>query len=76
MPANNPGKRISAADFTYRVPGLRNWLTFYMDSLVVDEVSPIGSTRATVNPGIYMPRIPENPEARAQGGGYSRIHHF
>ena len=54
--ANNPGKRISAADFTYRMPGMRNWLTFYLDSLVVDEISPIGSTRANVNPGIYMPR--------------------
>ncbi len=67
--ANNPGKRISAADFTYRVPGLRNWLTIYGDSLVVDEVSPIGSTRATVNPGIYLPQIPKIPrlELRAEG---------
>jgi hypothetical protein len=67
--ANNPGKRISSADFTYRVPGLRNWLTFYMDSLVVDEISPIGSTRANVNPGIYMPQLPKIPklELRAEG---------
>jgi membrane-associated phospholipid phosphatase len=67
--ANNPGKRISAADFTYRVPGVRNWLTLYMDSLVVDEVSPIGSTRASVNPGIYMPQFPKIPklELRAEG---------
>ena len=67
--ANNPGKRISAADFTYRIPRLRNWLTFYLDSLVVDEVSPIGSTRANINPGIYMPRIPKvaKLEFRAEG---------
>lgn len=67
--ANNPGKRISVADFTYRIPRLRDWLTFYLDSLVVDEVSPIGSTRANVNPGIYMPRIPKIPnlEFRAEG---------
>jgi len=66
---NNPGKRISAADFTYRVPGLRNWLTFYMDSLVVDEISPIGSTRANVNPGIYVPQFPRisKLELRAEG---------
>jgi hypothetical protein len=40
-----------------------------MDSLVVDEVSPIGSTRANVNPGIYMPRFPKIPklELRAEG---------
>jgi hypothetical protein len=67
--ANNPGKRISAADFTYRIPHLRDWLTVYLDSLVVDEISPIGSTRPSVNPGIYMPRIPKVPklEFRAEG---------
>jgi len=75
---NNPGKRISAADFTYRLPHLRNWLTFYMDSLVVDEVSPIGSTRANVNPGIYMPQFPKIPklELRAEGINESRVKEF
>jgi hypothetical protein len=40
-----------------------------MDSMVVDEVSPIGSGRATVNPGIYMPQLPKLPkfELRAEG---------
>jgi hypothetical protein len=67
--ANNPAKRASSADFSYRVPGLRNWLTFYGDTLVVDEISPIGSTRATVNPGIYMPKFPKlnRLELRAEG---------
>src|SRR3984885_14349315 len=66
---NNPGKRISSADFTYRVPGLRNWLTVYLVSLVVDEISPIGSTRANLNPGIYLPQLPKVPrmELRAEG---------
>jgi hypothetical protein len=75
---NNPGKRISAADLTYRIPGIRNWLTFYMDSLVVDEISPIGSTRANVNPGIYMPQLPGLPkmEFRAEGINESRNHQF
>jgi len=75
---NNPGKRISAADFSYRIPGMRNWLTFYMDSLVVDEISPIGSTRANVNPGIYMPQLPglPNMEFRAEGVNESRNHQF
>jgi hypothetical protein len=67
--ANNPGKRTSTADLTYRIPYLRNWLTFYLDSMVVDEVSPIGSARANVNPGIYMPQVPWIPrlELRAEG---------
>jgi hypothetical protein len=67
--ANNPGKRISAADLSYRMPGLRNWLTFYMDSLVVDEISPIGSARASVNPGFYLPQIPGIPEIELRAEG-------
>lgn len=65
----NPGKRISSADFSYRVPRLRDWLTIYADTLVVDEISPIGSARATVNPGFYMPQLPKLPsmELRAEG---------
>jgi len=74
--AKNPGKRVSAADFSYRIPGLRNWLTLYMDAMAWDEVSPIGSTRANVNPGIYMPQIPKLPkmEFRAEGINESRNH--
>lgn len=76
--ASNPGKRISQADLSYRVPGLRNWLTFYLDSMVVDEFSPIGSTRANVNPGIYMPQLPKIPkmEFRAEGINESRTQEF
>ncbi|HKS74032.1 MAG TPA: capsule assembly Wzi family protein, partial [Terriglobales bacterium] len=58
----NPGKRFSAFDVNYRVPGIRNWLTLYLDSLVGDEISPIGSTRPVLNPGFYMPRIPKVPK--------------
>ena len=67
--ANNPGKRLSSFDFSYRFPGLRKWLTVYNDALVVDEISPIGSTRPTLNPGIYLPQIPKLPmmELRVEG---------
>ena len=66
---NNPGKRISEFDFSYRIPYLRKWLTVYADTMVVDEFSPIGSTRPTLNPGIYLPQIPKIPnlELRAEG---------
>ena len=67
--ANNPGKRFSAFDFTYRVPGLRNWLTFYMDSLVVDEYSPITSSRPSLSPGIYMPQVPKIPKLQLRAEG-------
>jgi hypothetical protein len=56
--SNNPGKRLSQFDFSYRLPGLRNWVTLYTDSLVIDEYSPIGSTRPQINPGIYLPQLP------------------
>lgn len=76
--AENPGKRISSADFTLRVPYLEDWLTLYLDSLVVDEFSPIGSSRASVNPGIYLPRIPKVPKLdfRAEGLNESRTQDF
>ena len=54
----NPGKRLSAFDFSYRIPGLRKWLALYADSLVIDEYSPLGSNRPSLNPGIYLPRLP------------------
>lgn len=60
--SGNPAKRFSEFDFSYRVPGLRNWLTIYNDSLVGDEVSPIGSSRPLLNPGIYLPQLPKIPK--------------
>jgi hypothetical protein len=75
---NDPGKRFSSADFSYRVPGVRQWLTLYGDSLVVDEYSPLGSTRANVNFGMYMPQIPRVPkmELRAEGINESMTSEF
>ena len=55
----NPGKRTGGFDMSYRIPGIRNWLTFYTDSLSSDDPNPIDAPRrAAINPGIYMPRIP------------------
>lgn len=65
----NPGKRLSEFSFSYRVPHLRDWLTIYTDSMVIDEYSPIGSTRPQINPGIYIPRLPKlhRMELRLEG---------
>jgi len=57
--ADNPGKRFSAFDLSYRIPGLRKWLEFYADSLVIDEYSPLGSSHPAIHPGIYLPQIPK-----------------
>jgi membrane-associated phospholipid phosphatase len=57
--STNPGKRISEFDFSYRIPGLRNWLTIYRDSLAVDEYTPINSSRPSMNIGLYLPKLPK-----------------
>lgn len=59
----DPGDRKGGFDFSYRVPGLRRWLTIYNDSFADDDPSPIDSPRrAAWNPGIYMPQVPLVPQ--------------
>jgi membrane-associated phospholipid phosphatase len=57
----DPGDRRSTFEFSYQVPYLRDWLTIYADSIVEDEISPLGSTRPSMRMGFYMPRIPKVP---------------
>ena len=61
---NDPGDRRSAFDWSYRVPGLRDWLTFYGDSFTEDEFSPITFPRkSSFRAGLYLPRIPGLPKS-------------
>ncbi|HEY6308101.1 MAG TPA: capsule assembly Wzi family protein, partial [Candidatus Angelobacter sp.] len=56
---NDPGDRRSTFDFSYRLPGLRNWLTIYDDSFSEDEISPIGyPEKSAHNPGLYLSHFP------------------
>jgi membrane-associated phospholipid phosphatase len=67
----DPGDRRSGVDFSYRIPGLRRWLTFYGDAFDEDEFSPLGYPRkSAIRGGIYMPRIPGIPklDLRVEGG--------
>jgi Capsule assembly protein Wzi/PAP2 superfamily len=61
-PFNNPndiGDRKSGFDFSYRLPGMRNWLTLYADSYSDDDPSPIANPRrAAINPGLYLSHFP------------------
>jgi membrane-associated phospholipid phosphatase len=61
-PFNQPddiGDRKSGFDFSYRVPGLRNWLTVYSDMYSDDDPSPLANPRrAAVNPGLYISHLP------------------
>ena len=53
----------SGLDFTLRVPGLRNWLTFYTEALVRDEFSPIAYWRnSAIWSGLYLNRVPKIPK--------------
>ncbi|MGB9104092.1 MAG: capsule assembly Wzi family protein, partial [Terriglobales bacterium] len=57
------GDRRGGFDFTYRIPGLRKWLTLYSDSLVDDDPSPLAAPRrAAINPGIYLSHVPSLPK--------------
>jgi hypothetical protein len=67
---SDPGDRRSAVDFTYRIPKLRDWLTFYADAFADDQFSPLGYwDRSAIRAGIYMPRLPRLPrlDFRAEG---------
>jgi hypothetical protein len=56
---NDPGDRKTGFDFSYKVPGLRKWLTLYSDSYSDDDPSPLANPRrAAVSPGIYLSHFP------------------
>jgi membrane-associated phospholipid phosphatase len=61
--ANDPGDRRSALDWEYRLPKLRNWVTFYGDSFSDDQISPIAYfDRSAISAGLYFPHLPKVPK--------------
>ncbi len=57
--ARDIGDRDSGFDFSYRIPGLRNWLTIYSDMDATDDPSPLANPRrSAVNPGFYISHLP------------------
>ena len=60
---DDPGARFSAFNFSYRLPFVRNWLTFYSDSEAHDDVTPISAPRrAALRPGLYLSHFPGEPK--------------
>jgi hypothetical protein len=56
---NDPGARFSSFNLTYRLPLLRHYATFYVDSTVHDDVSPIDAPRrAGYRTGIDLSQVP------------------
>jgi hypothetical protein len=71
---DDPGDRRSGIDFSYRLPKLRNWVTFYGDAFNEDEISPLAYPRKAVfQGGIYLPRLPKlaRLDLRLEGGSTS-----
>jgi membrane-associated phospholipid phosphatase len=68
--ATKPGNRTAGMDLSYRLPGLRKWLTFYADGYTDDEFSPIAyADRSAWRAGLYLVRFPvvHNLDLRAEG---------
>lgn len=60
--SQNPGERNGGFDFSYRIPGLRNWITVYGDLMSRDDPNPLDAPRrASWNPGLYLAWIPRVP---------------
>jgi hypothetical protein len=56
---SDPGARFGTFDFSWRLPGLRRWVTLYSDSEVHDNVSPVSAPpRSSYRPGIYLSHFP------------------
>jgi len=61
--AADVGDRRGGFDFSYRLPGLRKWVTLYNDGMTDDDTSPLGAPqRSLMSPGIYLPQIPRIPK--------------
>lgn len=70
------GDGRSALDFTYRIPKLRNWLSFYGDAFQEDEISPLNRPyKSAFQAGLYLVRFPKIPKLdfRVEGGTTSPV---
>jgi membrane-associated phospholipid phosphatase len=82
----DPGDRRGGFDFAYRVPGLRDWVTFYADAFTDDETNPwLAWNKAALTSGLYFARFPRIPKldlrvegvyTDAPGGGTTVEHGF
>lgn len=65
------GDGRTTADFSYRIPGLRDWLTFYGETFSEDEPSPIPYMRRNASQGgLYLSKFPglNKLDLRLEGG--------
>jgi hypothetical protein len=65
------GDGRTTADFSYRIPWLRDWVTLYGEAFSEDEISPIPYLRKSVSQGgLYFAKLPKIPklDLRLEGG--------
>jgi hypothetical protein len=66
--AQDPGARFSAFDVSYRLPWLRDWVTFYTDSECHDDASPPSAPRrAAFRTGLDFSHLPRLPKLELRG---------
>ena len=59
----DPGARFSDFNFSYRLPFVRKYATFYTDSIVHDDVTPVSAPRrASFRTGLYLSQLPGMPK--------------
>ncbi len=59
----DPGDRRSGMDWSYRLPKLRDWVTFYGDAFAEDQFSPIAYwDRSAIRGGLYFSHLPKIPK--------------
>jgi membrane-associated phospholipid phosphatase len=57
--STDPGDNRGAVDMSYRIRGIRNWLTLYLDAFTEDQPTPLlFPERAAFRTGLYMPQFP------------------
>ncbi|MGA7218565.1 MAG: capsule assembly Wzi family protein [Candidatus Sulfotelmatobacter sp.] len=68
--SSDPGDRRGGFDFAYRVPGLRDWLTFYADAFTDDEPNPwLAWNKTALTSGLYLSRVPGVPKLSLRADG-------
>lgn len=82
--SGDPGDRRGGFDFNYRIPGARDWLSFYADAFTDDEANPwLAWNKTALTSGLYLSRVPGIPKLdfRVEGvytdppGGGKTIEH-
>ena len=67
---DDPGARFTTFTASYRLPFLRKYTTFYVDSMTHDDVTPISAPRRSdIRTGLYISHLPglQKLDVRAEG---------